>query len=134
MSKKYPKSLTDPNFDLNAYRKDLVKTLVSEHFKILEGERKAYGEQFAEEVMFSVIASMISSAVYKSLNSLKVAANAGNEEGAMDIYLNCKREIENAVAAGFTGAHTAFNPDVHPDYQVDIVCLDDGSDLDGIPN
>lgn len=97
------------NKDLDQYRSDLTQNIVTEIFKILDKEKKELGIDFSEEVLLSVLASIISTSIHKVLNSkTKNLSDKEKELIISKLYLDAKTNIENAIGAGFSTAFSDF--------------------------
>lgn len=128
MSKKYPKSVTDPDFDTTAYGKDLTKTLMVEMFKILEEERKQHGSEFGNRIMMNFLASYMTTIVFNVLKKGAMSSSDPNEQYRVThaAFAETKQNIEECVGQAFSNAFNLFDPSRMPDYQCTVQLLDDG--------
>ncbi len=137
MKKKYPTKLTDPDFDVTAYGKDLTATLMTEFFKIVDAEDRSHGKEFAEKLLLDFLASYICTMVYNSVTySQDYEPNMTKEqifEKTASLFSSTKKGIEEAIEHGFTKAFEEFDPEAFPEYQCNINCLSTGYE-DGSTN
>jgi hypothetical protein len=93
--------------DLEEYAGDFATNIISEAFSLINQERKTHGEEFATNVILTILASTICTVVYDQLyNDRKMKVSP---ELATERYAELKDAIQNAVSTGFSGAMTAFS-------------------------
>lgn len=107
--------------ELEAYKENLIVSLVNELFIILEEEEQLHGPKFRTQCEYSILASLTSSFVYGSL------IKETDQQAAIESYLETKQDIQDTIAAAFSSAFARFNPETDPEYICEITCLDDGN-------
>lgn len=128
MSDKKFKQL-NPDFNLSKYKKELTESLVVEMIKIIDAEEKLYGSEFGMDVKASLLASFISTLVYRSLTPREAdtaISDTRKYEVTLKSFEETKEIIRRTIEEGFSYGFQAFNPGTVPDYQCEITLLDPG--------
>jgi hypothetical protein len=123
----------DEGFDLDTYRKDMVRALLQEIFTLVSAHEKTHGKEFATQMVVDLLGSYVSTCVYNALVSpLRTLATTDEDkiaEAGRTAYGDMKGLIESAVGQGFETAFHAFNPKVYPDFQCDVMPIAEGKDV-----
>jgi hypothetical protein len=115
--------------ELDAYRKDLVKALLSELVLIFQAQEKLHGREFANQTMSTFLTSMISTFVCKRLEDATDGAELSADERAKLIaeeLEHVQAAVQDSVATGMETGVTAVDPAQCPKYSCSIACDNDG--------
>ncbi len=108
--------------DLDAYKIEIVQSLLKEFFKIIQAEEAEYGKPFADELVAAFLSSYIGTCVF---NSLTHTSDTPTDETrrykqTCGTYSTMKLMLQEAIASGFSGGFKAFNPESAPEYYVTV--------------
>lgn len=116
-----------------AYRTDLVKALVGETLKMIKAERKEFGQEFCDQVILDLVASLIASGLHGVLERGSISGPVqGRYETTMRDFREFKTGVQGAVEVAFEQAFTMWNPNTFPDYECKITCIESGEVKGGV--
>lgn len=109
-------------FDLEKYKEDAAVTITREVFKIIDSERKVYGEEFCLELTYLFLANTIATMVHEAMTPGPMPASTPEDvETAVQIqYSTTRRAIQETVATAFQQAFLAKNPRSTTDFVCEI--------------
>ena len=102
----------DEDLTNEEWKEKFAKHLLAVTFKCIEEEEKARGVEFADGLAVSFVAGFTGALIYHILNrqhpdNTKVKKELYNFVSTN--YSDIKLKVENAVAAGFTGALSSYS-------------------------
>lgn len=89
--------------------KILSKHIVSEMFRIIESQEDKIGEKATDALCMQVLASYIGNLTYNILTEDLEVSKKDKMEAVFNNFKSLKGQVQEAVAAGFTGAMTRFS-------------------------
>lgn len=96
---------------LKAVSDELAELLTVENFRMIDFRLRAYGPKEARFAAATVIARFVGALVYRTLTEQPAINKSPGEHEAyvMKNMADLKNQLQNAVAAGFQNAMTAFS-------------------------
>lgn len=94
------------------YAKYITTTLTKEILKLIDNDEPKFGADWAIGVRVSIVASLVSTMVYRCLTEAPPSTAQTLEEAASishSGYKGLKEAIEQSIAAGFQGAFQSFS-------------------------
>lgn len=120
---------------LAQHKIDTTHKMVKNVFDTLQEELHLYGPETADDILVSFLASVVSTLVFTSLQAPADADD--NPEKALQIVRgqleHAKTLIQMSITGGFEAAFKSMNPNTTPEYECDIICVDNGIDT-GVNN
>lgn len=107
-----------PETELDLYRKDLSKALLSELVLILQGQEKLYGKEFAQALIGTYLASFVSTVMYNGMADAMEKPDEDSEirrKAQTLAYHRVRELIESSVSCGIENGMSAALPGVYPD-------------------
>lgn len=101
----------DKKIDLDEYKQNLSSTVVKELFQIALTERKDHGQQFSDELLMSIVVSIMATMILRSLQDHEAPPerDVKLEARFAPPFTEMKQAIQNAVSSAFTGAFLGFD-------------------------
>lgn len=96
---------------LKALSEELAQTLTVENFRIIDGKMRAYASKESRFVAATFIARFVGAMVYRTLTEDQALnkTKAEHEAFVMKNVADLKNQVQNAVAAAFQNAMSAFS-------------------------
>lgn len=107
------------------YAKQVAGVIVKEIFDLVVKESRDHGVEVGEMVLYTTLGSIISTEL------LNVMKSSDDETLVVENYVAVKRNIEVIVQQAFQKVFELLNPGTTPEFQCDIMAIDDGSQPTG---
>lgn len=120
--------------ELQVYKSQQVKQITTELFQMTGREESDHGIEFANDFIHSLVATMISTLLFSSLDKpmgfkgdLTKLGQAEKYALTRESYRLEKKRIETMVEQAFSRAMSVHNPRTIPEYSCQVQMVDDGS-------
>ncbi len=113
---KQDKSGKTDSIPTDQWQTELVTALTKEVYNLIQREEQIHGQEFADMVRLSFLASFVSTVVYQVLTTpVTIKASEKKKIEIVNVrYQDIKEAVQNAVASGFQGAMQTFSGTTQP--------------------